>query len=52
MSFGIALLIILILTVLVVVPIWPYSKGWGLRPGCVAAFCLVVVLFLLETGDL
>jgi hypothetical protein len=52
MSLGIGLLILLTLVMVAVVPGWPYSKGWSLRPSCLAAFLLAVVLFLLQTGDL
>ena len=32
MTLGTILLIILILILLGVIPTWPYSRGWGLRP--------------------
>jgi hypothetical protein len=52
MSLGIGLLVFLTRVMLAVVASWPYSKGWSLKPTCLAAFLQAIVLLLLQTGDL
>jgi len=42
------LLIILILILLGVIPVWPYSRGWGYYPtGGVSILLLIIILLLL-----
>lgn len=45
MSLGGALIISLIVMIIVVLPLWPYSHGWGLTAG----FVLTVILLLVVT---
>jgi hypothetical protein len=48
MSLGAIILLVLILAVLSVIPLWPYSKGWGYAPsgalGVMLAFMLAMVI--------
>ncbi|MBF6649280.1 DUF3309 family protein [Methylobacter sp. BlB1] len=50
MATSTVLLIILILILLGVVPIWPYSRGWGYGPSSILGLVLVVFLILLLLG--
>jgi hypothetical protein len=40
------LLIILIVVLIGVVPLWPYSRGWGYYPGG-AVFTILLILLIL-----
>jgi hypothetical protein len=44
------LLIILILIILGVAPIWPYSRGWGYGLSGVLGLVLIIFLILLLLG--
>lgn len=44
------LLILLIVLLLVAVPVWPYSRGWGYFPSGILGLVLVVVIILLLVG--
>lgn len=37
-------LIVLILALLGSVPAWPYSRGWGWRPGGLIGFLILILL--------
>lgn len=50
MATSTVLLIVLILILLGVVPIWPYSQGWGYGPSSILGLILVVFLILLLLG--
>ncbi|MGJ0430501.1 DUF3309 family protein [Methylobacter sp.] len=50
MATSTVLLVILILILLGVVPIWPYSRGWGYGPSSILGLVLVVFLILLLLG--
>jgi hypothetical protein len=43
-------MIILILILLGVVPIWPYSRSWGYGPSGILGLVLIVFLILLLLG--
>jgi hypothetical protein len=49
MTLGTILLIILILILVGALPVYPYSRGWGLGP---AGVLLIIVVVLLATGRL
>ena len=44
------LLIILILLLIVPLPTWPYSSGWGYYPSGGVGLILLIVLILAFTG--
>ncbi len=44
------LLIILIVLLLVAVPVWPYSRGWGYFPSGILGIIVIVVIVLLLVG--
>jgi Protein of unknown function (DUF3309) len=44
------LIILLILLLIGALPTWPYSAGWGYRPGGVLVIVLVIVLILALLG--
>lgn len=46
------LVVILILLLLGVLPVWPYSLGIGYGPSGVLLFALIVVVVLLAVGRL
>ena len=46
------LLIVLIVLLLVSVPVWPHSRGWGYRPSGILGVVLVVLVILLLMGRL
>lgn len=54
MTLWMVLLIILILTLIATVPVWPYSRGWGVSPVSIvfAAILLVVLLWALGLVEL
>jgi len=52
MSLGTVLLIILILALLGVLPLWPYSSGFGYYPSSGVGIVVVIVVVLLLLGRL
>lgn len=50
MATNTILLIILILIILGVAPIWPYSRGWGYGFSGVLGLVLIIFLILLLLG--
>jgi hypothetical protein len=50
MATSTILMIILILILLGVVPIWPYSRSWGYGPSGILGLVLIVFLILLLLG--
>ena len=50
MSLGTILLIIIIVLLIVALPTWPYSRGWGYAPGGILGVILIVLLILLLMG--
>jgi hypothetical protein len=46
------LLIILILLLIGVLPLWPYSGGWGYYPSGGLGLLVVILVILLLTGRL
>jgi Protein of unknown function (DUF3309) len=49
---GILLIILLVVLLLVLIPVWPYSAGWGYFPGGLIGVVLIVVVVLLLAGVL
>ena len=49
---GTILLVVLILLLLVAVPAWPHSRGWGYGPSGILGVLLVVLIVLLLLGVL
>ncbi len=49
---GIVLLVIVILVLLFVIPVWPYSRTWGPAPGGIVGLLLVILVVLLLLGML
>jgi hypothetical protein len=45
-------LVILILLLLGVLPVWPYSSGWGFYPSGGLGLVLVILIILALTGRL
>jgi len=52
MSLTVLLLILIVVLIVASAPTWPYSRGWGYRPGSVLAVILVILLLLYLTGNL
>lgn len=52
MGLGTILLIVLIVLVIVALPTWPYSRGWGYMPGGIIGVILVIVLIMFLMGYL
>lgn len=50
MPLGTILLIVLIVLLILSVPTWPYSRGWGYAPGGVVGLILIIVLILVLMG--
>lgn len=44
------LLIVLILLLIVALPTWPYSSGWGYYPSGIVGIVLIIVLILVLMG--
>ena len=49
---GTILLVILILLLLGVLPVWPYSSGWGFYPSGGLGLILIILIILALTGRL
>lgn len=54
MTIWLVILILLILTLIATVPVWPHSRGWGISPVSIvlAAILLVVLLWALGLVEL
>jgi hypothetical protein len=52
MTTSTLLLVILVLIILGVVPIWPYSRSWGYGPSGILGLILVIFLVLLLVGGI
>ena len=52
MSVGTILLIVLILTLIGVVPVWPHARSWGYGPSGIVGVLLVVLIVLFLMGRL
>lgn len=50
MPLGTILLIVLIVLLIMAIPTWPYSRGWGYAPGGVVGLILIIVLILVLMG--
>lgn len=48
----ILLIIVLILILLAVFPMWPYSQGWGYWPSGGVGLVLLIIVILLIAGRL
>jgi hypothetical protein len=46
------LIILLILVLIGALPTWPYSSGWGYRPGGIVGILLIVILVLAVSGKI
>jgi len=44
------LIIILFLSLLGAIPIWPHSANWGYAPGSVISLILIIILILMLLG--
>jgi hypothetical protein len=44
------LVILLIMILLGVVPMWPYSRQWGYGPSGLTTILLIIVIVMLATG--
>ena len=49
---GILLIVLVVVLLLAVIPVWPYSSGWGYYPGGLLTAMLVVTIVLLVIGVL
>lgn len=52
MSLGTILIIILILLLLGAIPVWPYSRSWGVYPSGIIGVVLVIVIILVLMGTI
>ena len=52
MSATTLLLIILVLLLIGVVPVWPYSRSWGYGPSGIFVLLLVILLIVALSGGL
>ena len=52
MTLGTILLIVLVLLLVVAIPAWPYSRGWGYGPSGIVGLLFVILLIMLLTGTL
>jgi hypothetical protein len=50
MSLGAIILLILILAIVGVIPVWPYSKSWGPAPSGALAVMLAFILAMVILG--
>ena len=50
MSFGLILIIILLLMLVGALPTWPHSRSWGYFPSGGLGLVLIIVLVLLLLG--
>ncbi len=46
------LVILLIVLLLLAVPVWPYSRGWGYFPSGILGLILIILIILLLVGRL
>ena len=46
------LLIILVAVLLAVLPVWPYSRGWGVFPTGLVGVIILLLLLLMFLGKL
>jgi hypothetical protein len=44
------LLVIVIILLLGVLPVWPYSSGWGIWPGGLLGLVLLVLIVMMFLG--
>lgn len=52
MNRSLVITILLVVVLLAVLPIWPYSAGYGLVPGGFVGLLIVVLLVLVLAGRL
>lgn len=52
MPFGAIILFILALIIIVLLPAWPYSRGWGYYPSGGAGIVLVALIVLFLMGGI
>jgi hypothetical protein len=50
MSFAVTVLVVLGLTLLGVLPVWPFSRDWGYVPAIVVGIVVAVLLVMAATG--
>ncbi len=50
MPIGTILLVILVLLLLGVIPVWPYSRAWGYGPTSGLGTILIILLILVLLG--
>ena len=50
MSFAITLLVVLFLVFLGVLPLWPFSRDWGMGPAILIGIVLVILLGMTMWG--
>lgn len=46
------LIVVLVVLLLVTIPTWPYSRGWGPYPSSILGVVLVVLIILFLLGKL
>ena len=46
------LVILLIVLLMLAVPVWPYSRGWGYFPSGILGLILIILIILLLVGRL
>lgn len=51
MTFAIALLVVLFLVFLGVLPLWPFSREWGMGPAILIGIVLLILLGMAITGQ-
>lgn len=45
-------IILIVILVIVLLPSWPYSRGWGYGPTSIVGVILIILVILLLTGRL
>jgi hypothetical protein len=51
MAFAIAVLVVLTVTLLASLPVWPFSREWGYAPAVLVGIVLLVLLVMAVTGQ-
>ena len=50
MTIWLLLLVVLVIVLLATVPVWPYSRGWGVSPVSIVLSLILIVLLLWALG--
>lgn len=45
------ILAIMLILLLLALPVWPYSRYWGIVPGCMIAFVIMLFMMFMLAGN-